>query len=243
MPLTPVVKILIISNVALWATLVLIGQGMIMQEPLIFQWFGLVPFQVISEFWLWQIFTYMFIHSNSVFHVFFNMLILWMFGGELESRWGGRFFLTYYLVCGIGAGLIYLVSIGIYALLGGNALYLQQPVVGASGAVFGLLVAYGILFGERTIYFMMMFPMKARYFVMIIGALEFFTLMSSGFGSGVANMAHLGGLISGFLFLAFYSKWKGRRLRKKTHRHGRRLKLVVDNDNTDDPKNGPRYWN
>jgi len=126
----------------------------------------------------------------------------------------------------------------IYYFISGNALPLQAPVVGASGAVFGLMLAFGMIFGERTIFFMMIFPMKAKYFVMLLGAIELVSLLSSGFGSNVANLAHLGGIVAGFLFLIFYTKWQGRRVRKRTKRHGRSLKLVVDNE-----RKNPRYWN
>jgi membrane associated rhomboid family serine protease len=184
----------------------------------------------------------MFLHSSSVFHVLFNMLILWFFGSELEMKWGARFFLKYYFVCGIGAAVIYLIGTTIYAFASGDAMPLMSPVVGASGAVYGLLLAYGLLFGERIIHFMMLFPMKAKYFVMIIGLVELVTLLDSGLGSGVANLAHLGGIIVGFLFLQYWTQWRPRRRAAKPADHGRRLKLVVNNDTKKESEN-PRYWN
>lgn len=241
-PLTPVVKRLIIINMICWVGLVLILQKWILDAPYIFQWFGFTPELVLLDFWLWQPFTYMFVHSDNVFHVLFNMLILWWFGSDLEGKWGGRFFLLYYFVCGVGAAALYLAGVVIYSLASGDSLALKAPVVGASGAIFGLMMAYGKLFGDRVIYFMMMFPMKARMFVALIGAIEVLNLLSSGVQSQTANLAHIGGLAVGFLFLKFYDRWQGgRRMRVKQSR-GRNLKLVVNNETSEQERN-PRFWN
>ena len=148
-PITPMVKKLIIINVALWLFLVLIIQKIFMSEPHIFSYLGLVPGSLLTDFFLWQPFTYMFIHSNSFFHILFNMLVLWMFGSELEGRWGGKFFLSYYLVSGAGAAVIYTFLVLIYSLVSGNANPLLSPVIGASGATFGLILAYGLIFSEK----------------------------------------------------------------------------------------------
>ncbi len=242
-PFTKTVRALVIINVAIWVVLVLILQGFILHNTVIFDWFALVPAQVFTKFWLWQIGTYMFLHaSNSVFHVVFNMLTLWWFGAELEQRWGSRFFLTYYLTCGAGAGLIYLVGSVFYAYVSGNFGVMEVPLVGASGATYGLLLAYGILFGERQVFFLF-FPMKARNFVMIIGAVELLTLMDSGMGSQTANLAHLGGIAVGFMFLSFVARWRARQSGASARR-GRKLKLVVNNESQpDEKKGGPKYWN
>lgn len=242
-PLTKVVRYLIIANVAIWVGLVLILQRLILGNTVIFDYFALTPYRVFTEFWVWQLFTYMFLHSTGVFHVLFNMLTLWWFGSELESRWGQRFFLTYYLVCGIGAGIIYVAGMVAYYFATGQATSMSAPLVGASGATYGLLLAYGILFGEREIYFMMLFPMKAKYFVMIIGAVEMVTLLDSGTGSTVSNLAHLGGLAVGFLYLSMVARMRSKGAPGRA-KHGRRLKLVVNNDRKDqEDQNGPKYWN
>jgi membrane associated rhomboid family serine protease len=213
---------------------------MILHSGLIFELFALKPASVVTSFWVWQLFTYMFLHSTGVFHILFNMLVLWWFGAELELRWGSRFFLTYYLVCGVGAGVIYVLGTLIYALITGHVLAMASPLVGASGATYGLLLAYGLLFGERIIYFMMLFPMKARYFTLIIGGVELVTMLDSGAGSQVSNLAHLGGILVGFLFLIFIARWRTRKASPGSRR-GRRLKLVVDNERPSE--NGPKYWN
>ncbi|MBX3023248.1 MAG: rhomboid family intramembrane serine protease [Bdellovibrionales bacterium] len=243
-PLTPVVKKLIIINLVLWIGGVLILQGMILGGDSLFRYFALTPHTVITEYWVWQFFTYMFLHSNGVFHVLFNMLALWWFGAELEQRWGPRFFLTYYITCGAGAGVIYVVGALIYYLSTGNITSMMAPLVGASGATYGLLLAYALLFGERQIYFMMLFPMKAKYFAIIIGAVEMVTLLDSGMGSQTANLAHLGGIVVGFLFLTIVARMRERARSPNASKRGRKLKLVVNNDRKPPgDEGGPKYWN
>ncbi|MCB0355613.1 MAG: rhomboid family intramembrane serine protease [Bdellovibrionales bacterium] len=241
--MTAMVKKLIIINVAIWLLFVMILQKVFFSQAYIYEYFGLIPKSFLFDFFLWQPFTYMFLHSSNFFHILFNMLILWMFGSELEARWGSRFFLIYYLVSGVGAAFIYVVCTLLYYLFTNNDVPLSVPVIGASGATFGLILAYGLIFSERTVLFMFVFPMKAKYFALLLAIIELMTLLDSGFGSQVANLAHLGGVVSGFLFLYFYSRWKTGRLKKKPSRHGRKLKLVVDNESHKDKKRGPRYWN
>ncbi len=244
-PLTKAVKALIIVNVAVWVGLVLVVQNLFLHGNQIFDWFALVPARVISDFWVWQTFTYMFLHTTGVFHILFNMLVLWWFGAELELRWGPRFFVTYYLICGVGAGVIYLLGTFAYYLVTGQVLGMAAPLVGASGATYGLLLAFGMLFGERVISFMMLFPMKAKYFVMIMGIVELVTMLDSGANSSVANLAHLGGIAVGFLFLTFVSRQRAGAKAASSSKRGRRLKLVVDNERSkEDPdRSGPKYWN
>lgn len=250
-PLTPVVKRLIIINSVLWIGGVLILQNMILGGDQLFEWFALTPYKLITQFTVWQLVTYMFLHSTGVTHILFNMLSLWWFGAELEQRWGQRFFLTYYLVCGVGAGVIYALGALTYYWFKNDVGVMAAPLVGASGATFGLLLAYGLLFGERMIFFMMLFPMKARYFVMIIGLVELVTLLDSGMGSHVANLAHLGGILVGFVFLWIVAQMRARGRSSSGSHRGRRLKLVVNNDlkssieqrPSDAEKDGPKYWN
>ncbi|MEK6553951.1 MAG: rhomboid family intramembrane serine protease, partial [Bdellovibrionota bacterium] len=153
--------------------------------------------------------------------------------------------------CGIGAAFIYVGSVVVYYLVTGKPMVVPmnvmmnssnpmwEPVVGASGAVFGLILAYGMLFGERTVLFFMLFPMKARYFVMILAGIEFFSLIGQGFSSQVSNLAHLGGFIVGYLILRVTPRLKEYLVRRQTENRGRRLKLVVDNESQKNPK----YWN
>ncbi|MFO7724223.1 MAG: rhomboid family intramembrane serine protease [Oceanipulchritudo sp.] len=154
------------------------------------------------SFYPWQILSYGFLHGNLA-HIFFNMLALWMFGREIEIRWGSRRFGIYYFTCLAGAGIIQLI-VGTFSLLGGGSPY---PTIGASGGTFGILLAFGMLFPYRRV--MLLFPpipMEARYFVIIFGGLELF-LGVSGLRTGIAHFAHLGGMLFGFLLILF---WRGR---------------------------------
>lgn len=149
------------------------------------------------EFFPWQLLTYGFLHGD-LWHIFFNMFALWMFGRDLERMMGARRFLTYFLVCIVGAGAIQLV---VAAIQGGT-----YPTVGASGGVFGLLLAYGMAFPNNTV--MLMFPpipMKAKTFVVVFGVLTLF-LGVSGAAPGIAHFAHLGGMLFGFLLLQYWKR-------------------------------------
>ena len=208
------VKFLIITNLLCWFFLVLIVQKFFFKAPVIFHIFGFVPAKIESHFFIWQFFTYMFLHAGGVFHILFNMLLLWMFGSELEQLWQKKFFLKYYFICGLGSAIVYFLCIQVYQFFGGNELISHIPVIGASGAIFGLLLAYGLIFGERMVLFMFIFPMKAKHFTMLVVAVEVLSVLSAGFGSPVANLAHLGGLLSGFLFFKFNATLENKPIRK-----------------------------
>ncbi len=186
--------------------------------------FALVPAQVVQTFAVWQLVTYMFLHAG-ISHILWNMLGLWMFGAELERLWGTAKFLRFYFVCGICAALTVVVAAYMF---GGT----RWPTVGSSGAVYGILMAYALAFPDRTILFGFLIPMKSKYFVMIIGAIVFlqsYTATIGGQGSGVAVIAHLGGLLAGYLYLrgrrlqaqirqpvmSGYKTWKLRRAKRK----------------------------
>ena len=166
-------------------------------------WFGLWPAgPENSPFGVWQLLTYGFLHGNLP-HIFFNMFALWMFGRDLENMMGTRRFLTYYLTCVIGAGIVQLV---VAQMQGGI-----YPTVGASGGVFGILLAYGMAFPNRTV--MLIFPpipMRAKYFVILFGLFELY-LGFSGRQPGVANFAHLGGMLFGFLLIQYWKQESRRR--------------------------------
>ncbi len=190
-PVTPMIKKIIIACGAIFVVQeILRWTGIIDLKPI----FGASPALIVRG-WIWQPLTYMWFHGG-FFHVLFNMLMLWMFGGELERQWGPRAFLRYYLVCGIGASLFIIVG----GFLAGDA---GAWTVGASGAIYGVLLAFGLVFPTRVIMFFMLFPMQARTAVMIYGAIQFFATMGST-GSGVSHVAHLGGLIVGLVYL---KKW------------------------------------
>jgi len=217
--LTPCVKRLIIGNAAVWlGQLVCRGLAVPLES-----WLGLVPQEVL--FRPWQVVTYMFLHNpQDPFHLLFNMLMLWMFGGELERFWGPRGFLGYYAICGLGAG----VTIAVAGLAAGGV-EARIPTTGASGALFGIFVAYGIVFARRTVLFMLLFPMQARTMAMLLTGLSLFYLIGQPGGS-VSHVAHLGGAATGFLYLK--RVWRlgdlYRDLRWKVRR--RRFKMVPPPD-------------
>jgi membrane associated rhomboid family serine protease len=191
--------------------------------PVVTDVLGLRPIFVVRYFWIWQVATYMFLHGG-VFHLVFNMLALWMFGSELEDRWRTRFFLKFYFVTGVGAGILTVL----FSLLpfGPSQQLLRSNVIGASGAIYGLLLAYAMYFPERQVYMYFVFPIPVRVFVAIIGAIAFLS-SSLGDSSGVASATHLGGLAIAYVYLKSgrmsplaevkyrYLKWKINRVRKK----------------------------
>ncbi len=149
------------------------------------------------EFHVWQLLSYGFLHGN-LNHIFFNMFGLWMFGRDIERMMGARRFLIYYLTCVVGAGIVQLLVAGTQ-----GGIY---PTIGASGGVFGILLAFAMAFPNRVI--MLLFPpipMKAKYFVLMYGLLELY-LGLSGRAPGVANFAHLGGMFFGFMLIQYWRK-------------------------------------
>lgn len=183
----------------------------------------LVPVEVVRDLHVWQLFTYMFFHAG-IGHVLWNMLALWLFGIELERLWGTRRFLRFYFLCGIVAGL---TVVACAYLFGG----IQVPTMGSSGAIYGILAAYALIFPDQTVLFGFLIPMKSKYFVMIIGAIVFLQsyMAASGAYSSIAATAGLGGLVAGYFLvrgrklrmqvhqplLAEYRDWKLRRAKKK----------------------------
>jgi membrane associated rhomboid family serine protease len=210
-PISPAVKWLIITNVAMFLATLL-------YEPIIV-FLGLTPRLIVERFWVWQLATYLFLHGGPV-HILFNMLGIWMFGVELERLWGTRQFVKYYAITGIGAGFTVL-AVGL--LLGASSETYRIPTIGASGALYGLLVAFAFYYPDRPLLMFFLFPIPAKYFVMIVGAMAFLSAPQSR----VSEAAHLGGLVIGYLYLRAgrggltaelkyrYLKWKMNRLRRK----------------------------
>ncbi len=208
--LTPVVRMLLIANgVAFVVSIMAQAAGL----GSVIYWLMLTPYRVIHSLAIWQFVTYLFLHGG-LFHLLFNMFALWMFGSELERAWGARRFLNYYLVAGIGAGLT-------VVLVNPNSL---AATLGASGAIYGVLLAYGLLYPNRMILVYFFIPVPAKYFVMIIGAIAFLSSLSSP-GDGISHLAHLGGLVFGFLYLRGrpyyhgfrnqYYRWRRRQLQQQ----------------------------
>jgi membrane associated rhomboid family serine protease len=206
--LTPVVRTLLLLN-----GLVFLGE--LVYPNLLISWFALwpggllttTPWPVVqSHFWPWQIITYSFLHAG-LLHLGLNMYALWLFGTRLEYVWGGRMFTVYYFSCVIGAALTQLTVSEIALLQGGPA----YPVLGASGGVFGLLVAFGLLFPETELILLLPpIPIKAKWFVIGYGAIELLAGVT-GTMEGVAHFAHLGGMVTGYLLLRYWRRGPPRR--------------------------------
>ena len=184
--ITPGVKALLIANVSVFALQVLAQQ--IARTDDVEQIFGLLPNMVLHNLQLWRLVTYMFLHSTSwLSHLLLNMLMLWMFGTEVERVWGTREFVKYYFLCGIGAAVTTCL------------VFRDSNTIGASGAIFGVMLAYGLMYPNRQIFFWFIFPMRAISFVLLCTGIELFSLL--GLPDNVAHFAHLGGMLFGYLYL------------------------------------------
>lgn len=206
----PVIKLLLLSNTAIFIlfNVLLTGfsVGGMSFDIIITKYFALNPLKPVLfnengqilqlSFYPWQLITYMFLHGG-FFHLLLNMLALWMFGAELENTWGQKRFLTYYMLCGVGAGVCNLLIAPLFTSVG--------PTVGASGAIYGILVAFGYLFPERKIYIYGLIPVKAKFLVILYMLIELFSV-AGGSNSGIAHMAHLGGGVIGLIYLLIYYK-------------------------------------
>lgn len=217
----PGLKWLIIVNVAVFLLDYLLGGIMIGDNALrthLHTLFGLWAAGAIRSLYVWQVVTYLFLHG-SIGHLLFNMLALWFFGAPLERDWGTRRFLKYYFLCGIAAGVCVLLA---------DLLVRDVMTIGASGAIFGVLVAFGVLYPDQTVLMYFLFPLKAKYMVMICAGIELLMIFSPQ--NGVATIAHLGGMAFGYIYLkgrlpklklrlpdagAAYKQWKLQRAKKK----------------------------
>ncbi|HEX2867479.1 MAG TPA: rhomboid family intramembrane serine protease [Ignavibacteriales bacterium] len=193
----PVIKNLLIINVVVFLVNNLIlssitVDGVIASEK-INQYFALMPLG--HGFYIWQLITYQFLHG-SFSHIFFNMFALWMFGMEIENLWGSKKFLIFYLVCGVGGGLTHI-------LLSPVMSEMLAPTIGASGAIYGVMIAFAMMFPDRYIFIYFLIPVKAKYLIAFLVVLEF---LSAGDMSLVAHLAHIGGAVVGFLFIILDSR-------------------------------------
>jgi len=215
----PMIKRLLILNIAVF--IVYFFSTVFQWETLLalFDAVSLIPSWVVKGA-LWQPFTYLFLHSPYGFtHILFNMLMMWMFGQDLERDWGSRKFLEFYFFCGVGAGLC---DVAARFFFGG----VDIPTIGNSGAVYGILLAFGWLYPDRTVLFALIVPLPARVFVAILGGIQFLSTFGSS-QSNVSHIAHLGGMAFAWIYLrhrpgfldidwkASYRQWKLRRAQKK----------------------------
>ena len=222
--MTPAVKAIVYANVAVFVV-TFIAQTFFGSSAL-FELLGLRPESVFTQLYVWQFVTYLFLHGN-VTHILFNMLALWMFGVDLERRWGSRGFVKYYAITGVGAGVV-------TALVSRLPFDATQHIygvttVGASGAIYGLLMAWALLFPSRQILFMFVFPLPARVAATLMGAMAFMGAVGSS-NDSVAEATHLAGFVIGWLYLNGFSRlrldfsyrlarWRMERVRRKFNVH------------------------
>lgn len=194
----PVIKNLLIINAIVYLVNNLLLANIIIDnvpgDYVITRYFALWPIGS-GNFYLWQLVTYQFMHGNFM-HILFNMFMLWMFGLEIENFWGSKKFLIYYLVCGVGAGLMQILLAPVFTGLAG-------PTVGASGAIYGVLIAFAMLFPDRYIFLWFLIPVKAKYLIVFFIVLEFLSLGNMDL---IARFAHLGGALVGFIYIMLDSK-------------------------------------
>ncbi len=241
--ITPGVKLIVLvcAGVFLVQTLLQILVSPDFEYHRVKQILGLVPSAVVPGLRIWQPFTYIFLHGG-IGHLLINMLWLWMFGRELELVWGKRRFLNYFFLCGVGAGLIEVLVKTIPTFFGKPPF--DIPTIGASGAIFGILIANAILFPDRRIW---LFPLPVnipmRPYVAAMGAIEFFSTLGSG-GDGIGHLCHLGGMLVGYIYLRrgsflynvrnSVSDWQYKRNRKRFE--------VYINKHRKDPPSRPDNW-
>jgi membrane associated rhomboid family serine protease len=219
-PVTPdIIKYLLIANIGVYLASYMV--------PGLFAYGALTPALFWQGGYLWQPFTYMWLHSQaSLLHIVMNMFVLWMFGSQLAMAWGARRFLRYYLICGVGAGFI--IATGpylLYALGMASPINLAIPTVGASGAIYGVMLAYSLTWPERTI--MLIFPPVAFRAIWLIPLLFLMALLFPG--GNISHIGHLGGVLVGWLYLRRRGPTRGvlsvRDLRSRWHRYRMRQKL------------------
>lgn len=198
--LPPAIRLLMIANIVGFLV------GLIV--PDMHNLFGLVPQQTLFHRWIWQPITYLFLHGN-LWHLFFNLFALWMFGMPVEAQWGERDFLKYYFLCGLGAAAAHL-ALSPHSVI---------PVIGASGSVYGLLVAFAMLYPDAVVYLYFLIPIKAAHMALLFGAIEFFA-GATGSTPGVARFAHLGGMLTGYLYIRWW--WVAKIQLKALWRRARR---------------------
>lgn len=233
-PLTPVLKYFIIINSGIFLLTILLFKTPEAQLQF-FHIVGLVPATFFQDKAIWQLLTFNFFHANFG-HVFFNMLAMYFFGGELENLFGKRRFIFFMAVCALGAGLSMLLT-------GINA-----PVVGASGIVYGVLLAYGITYPNRVVYLYFLLPIKVKYLVLIVGGIELFFSFGSGAGHGsqskIAHLAHLGGMVFGGIYLYWdkiYMKVREKYYRQKLKSLQSKFKVVANDKENDNNDDGPTF--
>ena len=197
-------------------------------------YFGLIPVLVVTKYYVWQFVTYMFLHGG-IWHIFFNMYGVMLFGTPIEHLWGTKRFLIYYFFTGIGAGItIFAVNF----IISGPDIFI--PTIGASGALFGLLLAFGILFPNVELLIFFILPIKAKYLVFMYGAIELVSQISYGGNSGISHLGHLGGLLFGLIFFAISKKrgieFSAKKMKARMDKEVKDRERILNSDSKDTAK-------
>lgn len=240
--ITPGVKLLVLICTGVFLVQTLVG---LLFDTRVTSWinhfFGLVALGPFPGLRIWQPFTYIFLHGG-LFHLLINMLMLWMFGRELELIWGKKRFLNYFFLCGVGAGLIEVLIKTIPIFFGRQPS--DVPTIGASGAIFGILMANAVLFPDRKIWvFPLPITIPMRPYVAVMGAIEFFSTLGSG-GDNVSHLCHLGGMLVGYLYLrrgSFLYNVRNTVTDWKLQRNKKRFEVFM-NKHKNEPPSRPDRW-
>jgi membrane associated rhomboid family serine protease len=243
--ITPGVKLLVLICTGVFLVQILVR---LIADPgielhYIVQIFGLVPSAFTHGLRFWQPFTYMFLHdSRSIWHILINMLFLWMFGRELELVWGKQRFLNYFFLCGAGAGLIEVIVKTIPVFFGRPPS--DIPTIGASGAIFGILIANAVLFPDRRIWLLPLpITIPMRPYVAVMGAIEFFGTLGTG-GDNVSHICHLGGMLVGYIYLrrgSFMYNVRNSVTDWRLQRNRKRFEVFMKK-HKDEPPSRPDSW-
>lgn len=241
--ITPGVKLLVLicSGVFLFQTLVSLVADPRAEFHYIIQTFGLIPSAFTRGLRIWQPFTYIFLHGG-LFHLLINMLMLWMFGRELELLWGKKRFLNYFFICGVGAGLIEVLIKTIPVFFGKPPS--DVPTIGASGAIFGILIANAVLFPDRRIWLLPLpVTIPMRPYVAVMAAIEFFGTLGTG-GDNVSHLCHLGGMLVGYIYLrrgSFLYNVRNSVTDWRLQRNRKRFEVFMKK-HKDEPPSRPDSW-
>ena len=232
-----VIKIIIINVVVFFIEIFIMmtttaNQAMMPFGGPITMYFGLTPALIVEKYYYWQFFTYMFVHGG-LLHILFNMYFLLFLGIPIENTWGSKKFVFFYLFTGIGAG----ITIFIVNYLMGDASYIT-PTVGASGAIYGVLVAFGFLFPDVELFILFIpVPIRAKYMVLIMGAMNIIPLITSGGQSSISWSGHLGGILFGFLYFLITRKrgisFKSKIIKARLHKEIDRRNATLINKDSD----------
>ena len=210
--LTSAVRWILFVNVGIFLFSAII-LSLIDYNDTFFKTFSQMPYFAVHRFQIWRFFTYMFLHADGM-HLLFNMLALWFFAPRLEMRWGAKGFLKFYFLCGVGAAVVHSLFTLLFGtrtiLYDGEVVRGMEYMIGASGAIYGILLAYALYWPDETVLLYFVIPMRIKYMVLLFGIMEFIGSVNRA-GSHISHITHLGGLLTAFLYLRGWTLFRGGR--------------------------------